>query len=101
MGNDPLLYIDSVKDNIDYNSSNQIVFDSRYNTKKSIARHRLEDIKAMLYFKINILVEIKTKNSYYEGIVLSYNDEGLKLKTLNKELIIPIYDIENVNILKS
>lgn len=100
MGNDPLLFIDSVKEHDDLNSSNQEIFDSRIKTRKVVARHRLEDIEAMLYYRINVLAEISTKTRYYEGIVINVSESGLKLKTQDSEILIPIIEIEDINILK-
>lgn len=99
MNNDPTLFINSVSDKKDGNE-NQEFFDSRFSSKKKIALHRLEDIKAMLYYRIHVLAEIYTKNGVYEGIVEEVSDSGLKLQIENKLLNISIVEIENINILK-
>ena len=54
----------------------------------------------MLYYRIHILAEIETKNSRYEGIVLECSEKGIRLQMENKEILIPIYEIEDINILK-
>lgn len=97
--NDPLLFIDSVIDKNDCNS-NQVEFDSRQNSRKKIAKHRLDDIEAMLYYRIHVLAEIYTKHAKLEGVVKSVDDAGLVLQMANKEVIIPIIDIQDINILK-
>lgn len=99
MNNDPLLFIDSVSDRNE-NLSNQEIYDSRIKTRKKVAKHRLEDIEAMLYYRIHVLAEVYTKTTHYEGIVKSLNNDGLKLKLENDEILIPIIDIEDINILK-
>lgn len=97
--NDPLLFIDSVKDD-NKASSNQEYFDSRIKSRKHVAHHRLEDIEAMLYYRIHVLAEIKTKSKTYEGVVKKVSNDGLALQLEDKELLIPIIDIEDINILK-
>lgn len=99
MNNDPLLFIDTVSDKNEA-SSNQEVYDSRVKTRKRVAKHRLEDIEAMLYYRIHVLAEIYTKTAHYEGVVKSVSDSGLRLQIENKEMLIPIIDIEDINILK-
>ena len=97
--NDPLLFIDSVNDKKDA-ISNQETYDSRIKTRKKVAKHRLEDIEAMLYYRIHVLAEVYTKYSMYEGVVLEVNQNGLKLRMEDKEVLISIDDIEDINILK-
>ncbi|MGM9970563.1 MAG: hypothetical protein ACI35S_09240 [Anaeroplasma sp.] len=97
--NKPLLFIDSVTDSKD-SSSNQEYFDSRTNTTKAKARYRLEDIEAMLYYRIHVLAEIRTKNKSYEGIVLECSEAGLILQIENDKVTIPLHEIEGINILK-
>lgn len=97
--NDPLLFIDSVADKVEC-SSNQEYFDSRVSNKKAKARYRLEDIEAMLYYRIHVLAEISTKTKKYEGLVLECNNDGLLLQLDNKKTTIPIHEIESINILK-
>ncbi len=94
----PLLFIDSISD--DASPSNQEIFDSRVKSRKTKAKYRVEDIEAMLYYRIHILAEIETKNSRYEGIVLECSEKGIRLQMENKEILIPIYEIEDINILK-
>lgn len=97
--NDPTLFIDSVSDKKE-GSENQDFFDSRTVSRKKVAKHRLEDIEAMLYYRIHVLAEIYTKNKTYEGIVQEVSDVGLKLQVENKVILIPMVEIEDINILK-
>lgn len=97
--NEPLLFIDSVSDKRDCNS-NQEEYDSRQNTRKKIAKHRLDDIEAMLYYRIHVLAEIYTKFEHLEGVVKSLDENGLVLQMDNKTRIVPIIDIQDINILK-
>ena len=55
--NGPLLFIDTISENV--NSSNQEFFDSRIKSKKAKAKYRVEDIEAMLYYRIHVLAEIE------------------------------------------
>lgn len=88
----PLLFIDSIK----------IINETKEEQKKlnKVYLNRIDDIKAMLYYKMNILCEIKTKNTLYEGVVINVNEDGLQLDVDKKIISIPIYEIENINILK-
>ncbi len=97
--NDPLLFIDSVKEPKEANS-NQEFYDSRVKSRKKVAKHRLEDIEAMLYYRIHVLAEIYTKTMTYEGVVKEVSEEGLRLQMENREIRIPIVEIEDINILK-
>lgn len=99
MMNDPTLFIDSVSDKKE-GSENQDFFDSRNVKRKKVAFHRLEDIEAMLYYRIYVLAEIYTKEATYEGIVEDVSDLGLKLRMENEIKLIPIVEIEDINILK-
>ncbi|MDE7161773.1 MAG: hypothetical protein K2N65_03325, partial [Anaeroplasmataceae bacterium] len=72
MINDPTLFIDSVSDKKEGNE-NQDFFDSRNVKRKKVAHHRLEDIEAMLYYRIHVLAEIYTKQGTFEGIVEEVN----------------------------
>ena len=99
MQNEPTLFIESVSDKKD-GKENQDFFDSRKTSRKKIAYHRLEDIKAMLYYRIHILVEIYTKSNKYEGIVEDVSELGLKLLMDDEIKLIPIVEIEDINILK-
>ena len=96
--NGPLLFIDTISENV--NSSNQEFFDSRIKSKKAKAKYRVEDIEAMLYYRIHVLAEIYTKTATYEGVVLSVDKTGLRLQKENKIIEILLDDIENINILK-
>ncbi|MDE5714907.1 MAG: hypothetical protein K2I42_02125 [Anaeroplasmataceae bacterium] len=99
MENEPTLFIDSVSDKKD-GSENQDFFDSRTIKRKKVAHHRLEDIEAMLYYRIHVLAEIYTKTAMLEGIVEEVSDLGLKLRMENGTKLIPIVEIEDINILK-
>lgn len=54
----------------------------------------------MLYYRIHVLAEIYTKQGTYEGIVEEVNELGLKLQMENELKVIPIVEIEDINILK-
>ncbi len=54
----------------------------------------------MLYYRIHVLAEIYTKEATYEGIVEDVSDLGLKLRMENELKLIPIVEIEDINILK-
>ncbi|HIT43685.1 TPA: hypothetical protein IAA91_02460 [Candidatus Avacholeplasma faecigallinarum] len=97
--NDPLLFIDSVKDKNEA-SSNQEYYDSRIKSRKMVAKHRIDDIKAMLYYRIHVLAEIYTKTVTYEGVVKEVTEAGLRLQMENQEIMIKLSDIEDINILK-
>lgn len=97
--NDPLLFIDSVKDKNEA-SSNQEYYDSRIKSRKMVAKHRIDDIKAMLYYRIHVLAEIYTKTVTYEGVVKEVTEAGLRLQMENQEIMINLSDIEDINILK-
>lgn len=99
MTNDPTLFIDSVDDK-KTGRENQDFYDSRNVTRKKVAYHRLEDIEAMLYYRIHVLAEVYTKSGTFEGIVEEVNDLGLKLQMENEVKNIPIVEIEDINILK-
>ena len=100
MENDPLLFIQTVNDK-NLNTSNQEYFDSRLTTKKKQCKYRLEDIKAMLFYRINVLAEITTKNDIYEGVVTDLFSDGLIMKVDNKIVTIPLIDVIEINILKA
>lgn len=97
--NKPILFIDSVNEQKDGNE-NQEVYDSRNNKKKKHAKYRLEDIEAMLYYRIHVLSEVYTKSRTYEGIVEEVSDKGIVLLLEDKKINIPIIEIEDINILK-
>lgn len=99
MNNDPTLFIHSVSDKNDGNE-NQDFYDSRNVTRKKVAKHRLEDIKAMLFYRIHVLAEVYTKNRVYEGMVTEVSDIGLDLQMEDQKILIPIIEIEDINILK-
>ena len=93
------MFIDSFKSNNE-NASNQEIFDSRYQ-KRSLKRYRLEDIKAMLLYRINVLCEINTKNGKIEGVVKELNEENIMVNDENnKTHLVSLDDILDINILK-
>jgi hypothetical protein len=100
MENDPLLFIQTVDDK-KVSTSNQEYYDSRRSTKKKHCKYRLEDIRAMLFYRINILAEITTKNNYYEGIVTDVFSDGLIIQIDDKSITIPLIDVIEINILKA
>lgn len=100
MENDPLLFIATVDDKKS-NNSNQEYFDSRLSTKKKQCKYRLEDIKAMLFYRINILAEITTKKEILEGIVVDVFSDGLILLINGKNVTVPLIDVIEINILKA
>ena len=97
--NEPILFIDSVNDKKD-GKENQEYYDSRNGKKKRLAKYRLEDIEAMLYYRIHVLAEVYTKGGTYEGIVEEVSEKGIVLQMENSKKTIPIIEIEDINILK-
>lgn len=85
----PLMYIETVSD---INESKNIV------KKKYL--NRVDDIKAMLYYKIDILCEIKTKDTLYEGIVKKLTDDELFLEIDSSMVNINLDAITDINILR-
>jgi hypothetical protein len=100
MENDPLLFIQTADDKKNCNS-NQEYFDSRVSTKKKQCKYRLEDIKAMLFYRINILAEITTKKEVFEGVVTDVFSDGLVLLINDKNITIPLIDVIEINILRA
>ena len=97
--NDPVLFIDSVNDKKE-GKENQEHYDSRNSKKKRLAKYRLEDIEAMLYYRIHVLAVVYTREQTFEGIVEEVSERGIVLQTENKKITIPIIEIEDINILK-
>lgn len=97
--NDPLLFIDSIIQKKEA-ESNQEFFDSRVNTIKSKAKYRLDDIAAMLYYRINVYAEVYTKKERLEGEVTNCNELGITLRLDKEKRLIPLVEIESINILK-
>lgn len=98
MVNDPLMFIDSFKTNQE-EKGNQKIFDSRLQ-KKSLKKYRLEDINAMLMYRINVLCEITLRDKKVEGIVCDLDEDNMTIKIDKTKFQIPIYDIIDINILK-
>lgn len=87
----PLMFIDSIQEMKETNKTF---------LRKNVSLNRLDDIKAMLYYKMNILVEVKTKNTLTEGVVKSVDEDGLKIDFKGNIINIRLDEIENINILK-
>lgn len=62
--------------------------------------NRIDDIKAMLYYKMDILIEVKTKNTLIEGVVKSVDENGLTIEADNKLEVIKLDEIVHINILR-
>ena len=87
----PLLFIDTVSQ----------MTESKDNLRANkVYLNRLDDIKAMLYYKMDILIEVKMKNTLIEGVVKSVDASGLKLIVNNQEKTISLNEIDNINILR-
>ena len=54
----------------------------------------------MLYYKMNILIEVKTKNTLVEGVVKSVDENGLVIEQDGKQSVIRLDDIAHINILR-
>lgn len=89
----PLMFIDTI--NIINESKKMPVV-----KENKVYLNRLDDIRAMIYYKINILCEIKTKNTLLEGVVKQVDENGLNIMVNNNLITIPICEIEDINILK-
>lgn len=101
MNNDPLLFIDSVFEKKE-GKENQEVYDSRQiiNKKKKLITYRIEDIRAMMFFKINIYLFIQTKEGLFEGYIENINDEEIYLKDKDTIKRIEINTIEDIIVKK-
>ncbi len=88
---EPLLFIDTIS------QINESIHESKGN---KVFLNRIDDIKAMLYYKMDILIEVKTKNTLIEGVVKSVDEFGLKLIVDNQEKTIKLNEIDNINILR-
>lgn len=98
--NDPLLFIDSVSDKR-LGNENQEIFDSRINnSKKRLIYHRIEDIKAMSFFKMNIYIVIKTIDGNFEGILENIDDEVIYIRSNNISKRVLINKIDDIIIKK-
>lgn len=87
----PLMFIDSIQ---------EMKETDKTLNKRNVSLNRLDDIEAMLYYKMNILVEIRTKNTLTEGVVKSVDNDGLKIDSKGNIINIRLDEIENINILK-
>lgn len=54
----------------------------------------------MLYYKMDILIEVKTKNTLIEGVVKSVDENGLTIEADNKLEVIKLDEIVHINILR-
>lgn len=87
----PLMFIDSIQ---------EMKETDKTLNKRNVSLNRLDDIEAMLYYKMNILVEVRTKNTLTEGVVKSVDNDGLKIDSKGNIINIRLDEIENINILK-
>ncbi len=87
----PLMFIDSIQ---------KMKETDKTLNKRNVSLNRLDDIEAMLYYKMNILVEVRTKNTLTEGVVKSVDNDGLKIDSKGNIINIRLDEIENINILK-
>jgi hypothetical protein len=86
----PLMFIDSVSE----------INDAKPEVKKNVSLNRLDDIKAMLYYKMDILIELKTKNTLIEGVVKSVDENGLTIDANGQRQLVKLNEIIHINILK-
>ena len=104
---EPLMFIDSAK-TLNQNK-NQVVYDSRYKSVKKeepikfINQDVLLKIDGVieLYQKIKpVVCDIITKNSSYQGIPYSKDEEYLYIKQNGLDVTLKLEDIEEINILR-
>ena len=86
----PLMFIDSVSE----------INDAKPEVKKNVSLNRLDDIKAMLYYKMDILIELKTKNTLIEGVVKSVDENGLTIDANGQRQLVKLDEIIHINIFK-
>ena len=86
----PLMFIDSIQE----------INEAKKETQKNVSPPRIDDIKAMLYYKMDILIEVKTKNTLIEGVVKSVDENGLTIEADNKLEVIKLDEIVHINILR-
>lgn len=86
----PLMFIDSIQE----------INEAKKETQKNVFLNRIDDIKAMLYYKMDILIEVKTKNTLIEGVVKSVDENGLTIEADNKLEVIKLDEIVHINILR-
>ena len=82
----PLMFIDSIQE----------INEAKKETQKNVSLNRIDDIKAMLYYKM----EVKTKNTLIEGVVKSVDENGLTIEADNKLEVIKLDEIVHINILR-
>lgn len=85
----PLMFIDSIQE----------INEAKKETQ-NVSLNRIDDIKAMLYYKMDILIEVKTKNTLIEGVVKSVDENGLTIEADNKLEVIKLDEIVHINILR-
>lgn len=85
----PLMFINSIQE----------LNESKKEAKRNVSLNRIDDIKAMLYYKMDILIEVKTKNTLIEGVVKSVDESGLSIDSNGNIIIIKLEDIVHINIL--
>lgn len=88
----PLMFIDTASD----------IKESKKIERKKLPSYlnRIEDIKAMLYYQLDTLCEIKTTNVVYEGICRSLDEKFLTIEIDHKLVNIPLENIEHITILR-
>ena len=86
----PLMFIYSIQE----------IKEAKKETQKNVSLNRIDDIKAMLYYKMDILIEVKTKNTLIEGVVKSVDENGLTIEADNKLEVIKLDEIVHINILR-
>ena len=98
--NDPVLFINSVSDKKE-GTTNQDYFDSREitNRKKQI-KHRIDDLRAMIFFKISAYALISTNNSKIEGFIDTIDEQNIYLNNKNVIKKVNIDDIEDIVVRK-
>lgn len=100
MENNPLLFINSVNV-IKKGLENEIIYDSR-KTNKSMVNHRLDDLRAILFYDLEIMCYILLNNdSSYLGIPIEINDYFISILVNNKKQIIYIKDIKDIMLKKN
>ena len=85
----PLMFIDSIQE----------INEAKKETQRNVSLNRIDDIKAMLYY-MDILIEVKTKNTLIEGVVKSVDEKGLTIEADNKLEVIKLDEIVHINILR-
>ena len=95
--NDPTLFVNSVI--VQQNGQeNQNYYDSSREKKPPRIMHRIDDLRAMLVYKDEVLVDICDGNTTYSGKVTYLSESKLKLITNKGEQTILIKNITDIKI---